>query len=101
MNAADPRAPRNTNNAIFPFWSPDGRSIGFLANGKLKMIELNRTTARELSNVQLGRGSYRKTRFAGGMILFSGTYTPGASSLYGERRLASREQIKHLPSGAP
>jgi Tol biopolymer transport system component/predicted Ser/Thr protein kinase len=28
-----------TDNADFPFWSPDGRSIGFFADGKLKRIE--------------------------------------------------------------
>ena len=28
-----------TDNADFPFWSPDGRSVGFFAEGKLKRIE--------------------------------------------------------------
>ncbi|HEV8118715.1 MAG TPA: protein kinase, partial [Thermoanaerobaculia bacterium] len=28
-----------TENADFPFWSPDGKSIGFFADGKLKKIE--------------------------------------------------------------
>ena len=28
-----------TDGASFPFWSPDGRSIGFFSNGKLRKIE--------------------------------------------------------------
>jgi Tol biopolymer transport system component len=30
-----------TDGADFPFWSPDGREIGFLAVGKLKRVDLN------------------------------------------------------------
>ena len=29
-----------TDDALFPFWSPDGRSIGFFAGGKLKRLDL-------------------------------------------------------------
>src|SRR5499433_748853 len=29
-----------TENAEFPFWSPDSKSVGFFANGKLQRIEL-------------------------------------------------------------
>jgi len=29
-----------TENAQFPFWSPDSRSVGFFADGKLKRIDL-------------------------------------------------------------
>jgi serine/threonine protein kinase len=68
MNGADARALPDTNNAIFPFWSPDGRSIGFFANSKLKTIELNGTTAQVLCDAQLGRGG---TWNANGVIVFS------------------------------
>jgi hypothetical protein len=57
MNAADPRALPDTNNAIFPFWSRDGRTLGFFAKGKLKPIELNGTTEQERCGAQPGRGS--------------------------------------------
>jgi Tol biopolymer transport system component len=36
--AAQPLA--GTDNSIFPFWSPDGRSIAFFAEGKLKRIDV-------------------------------------------------------------
>jgi len=68
MNAADARALPDTNSGIFPFWSPDGRSIGFFANGKLKTIELNGTTAQELCDAQLGRGGAWSSS---GVIVFS------------------------------
>jgi eukaryotic-like serine/threonine-protein kinase len=68
MNAADPHALPDTDNAIFPFWSPDSRSIGFFANGKMKTIELNGTTAQALCDAQLGRGA---TWSPGGVIVFS------------------------------
>jgi len=29
----------NTENAYLPFWSPDGRYIGFFANGKLRKVD--------------------------------------------------------------
>lgn len=37
-----------TEGAEFPFWSPNGRSIGFFAQGKLKRIETARGAPREL-----------------------------------------------------
>src|SRR5271166_362868 len=45
MNGADARTLPDTNDAIFPFWSPDSRALGFFANGKLRTIDLNATTA--------------------------------------------------------
>ncbi|MGA9528035.1 MAG: protein kinase [Terriglobales bacterium] len=68
MNGDDARELPDTNNAIFPFWSPDSRSIGFFANGKLKTIELNGTTAQALCDAQLGRGG---SWSPGGIIVFS------------------------------
>ncbi|MGQ0732685.1 MAG: protein kinase domain-containing protein [Acidobacteriota bacterium] len=31
---------QGTDNATFPFWSPDSRHIGFFADGKLKIIDI-------------------------------------------------------------
>jgi len=68
MNGADARELPDTTDAIFPFWSPDSHSIGFFANGKLRTIELNGTTAQTLCDAQLGRGG---TWGPGGVIVFS------------------------------
>src|SRR5262249_30674737 len=31
---------KGTDNAAFPFWSPDSRAIGFFAGGRLKRIDI-------------------------------------------------------------
>jgi Tol biopolymer transport system component len=68
MNGTEARELPDTNNAIFPFWSPDSRSIGFFANGKMKTMELNGTTAQALCDAQLGRGAAWSPT---GVIVFS------------------------------
>ena len=68
MNAAEARTLPDTNDAIFPFWSPDSRSLGFFANGKLRTIDLNATTAQTLCDAQLGRGGAWSST---GVIIFS------------------------------
>lgn len=56
MNGADARSLPDTSDAIFPFWSPDSRSLGFFANGNLRTIDLTGSTAQTLCDAQLGRG---------------------------------------------
>ncbi len=68
MNAGDAHPLADTSDAIFPFWSPDSRSIGFFANGKLRTIELGASTAQTLCDSQLGRGGAWSTK---GVIVFS------------------------------
>ena len=41
LNANDATAIVGTEGAAAPFWSPDGRSLGFFAGGKLKTVELS------------------------------------------------------------
>jgi Tol biopolymer transport system component len=38
LDEADPHAIPGTENAVEPFWSPDGKSIGFFADGKMKRV---------------------------------------------------------------
>jgi eukaryotic-like serine/threonine-protein kinase len=40
LDRADPRELPGTDGAVHPFWSPDGKSIGFFAQGKLKRIAI-------------------------------------------------------------
>ncbi|HEY1660713.1 MAG TPA: protein kinase [Candidatus Sulfotelmatobacter sp.] len=68
MNAAEARPLPDTNDAIFPFWSPDSHSIGFFVSGKLKTIELDGGVAQVVCDVPLGRGG---AWGSGGTILFS------------------------------
>ncbi|MDT8067905.1 MAG: protein kinase [Terriglobia bacterium] len=68
MNAEDARILPDTSDAIFPFWSPDSHALGFFANGKLRTIDLNGTTAQTLCDAQLGRGGAWSPS---GVIVFS------------------------------
>ncbi|HSE62641.1 MAG TPA: protein kinase [Thermoanaerobaculia bacterium] len=45
-----------TDNPSFPFWSPDNRSIGFFADGKLKRIEAAGGPPQTLCDAPLNRG---------------------------------------------
>src|SRR5215469_16234736 len=45
-----------TDDAVFPFWSPDSRYIGFFAQGKLKKIAAGGGPAQSLCEVSTVRG---------------------------------------------
>jgi serine/threonine protein kinase/Tol biopolymer transport system component len=57
-----------TEGATFPFWSPDNRSLGFFADGKLKTVDLEGGSTQIVSDAPLGRGG---AWGPGGVILFS------------------------------
>ncbi|HEU5179216.1 MAG TPA: protein kinase [Candidatus Polarisedimenticolia bacterium] len=46
-----------TEGASYPFWSPDGRSIGFFADQRLKKIDASGSTVQTICEVQSGRGA--------------------------------------------
>lgn len=64
----------NTAGASFPFWSPDGQSIGFFAEGKLKKMSLNGGPGQTLCDAPNGRGG---TWNKDGVILFTPAGTLG------------------------
>ncbi len=49
LDNADARRLDDTRGAEMPFWSPDGRSLGFFADGKLKKIGLEDARAEVLA----------------------------------------------------
>ncbi len=63
-----------TEGAMFPFWSPDSRSLGFFALGKLKRIDLAGGPPLPLCDVGGARGGAWNS---GGMILFTPSSTSG------------------------
>jgi dipeptidyl aminopeptidase/acylaminoacyl peptidase len=56
LDAAHPAALTNTEGASLPFWSPDGRAIGFFAQGKLKTIDLATGSLLTLADAMGARG---------------------------------------------
>jgi len=58
----------NTEGASFPFFSPDGRSLGFFADGKLKKLNLDGGPVQTLCDAPSGRGA---TWNQNGIILFT------------------------------
>ena len=58
----------NTEGATFPFWSPDGQSLAFFADGKLKKLSLAGGPVQTLCDAPTGRGG---TWNRDGVIIFT------------------------------
>ena len=56
-----------TEGAVYPFWSPDSRSVGFFAGGSLKRLDIGGGAPQTLATVNVPRGG---TWNADGVILF-------------------------------
>jgi eukaryotic-like serine/threonine-protein kinase len=68
LDSLESRPLDGTEGAQFPFWSFDGRSIGFFAGGKLKRVELSGGAPKTLCDAAAPRGgSWSRT----GTIVFS------------------------------
>ena len=60
-----------TDRAQFPFWSPDSRSIGFFADGKLKRLDVGSGQPQVISDAFARGGTWN----ADGIVLFTRTST--------------------------
>jgi Tol biopolymer transport system component len=70
-----PQLINGTDNAVFPFWSPDSRFIAFFADGKLKKVDLDGSPPLTLCDAPQNprSGSWNKD----GTIIFSPTSITG------------------------
>ena len=56
LGSGSARAVVGTDGAEFPFWSPDGRSVGFFAESKLRRVDVDGGSVQTLANAPGGRG---------------------------------------------
>ena len=68
LDAAEPQKLDGTTGATYPFWSPDSRSVGFFADGKLKRVAVGGGPVVELCAASNPRGG---TWNAEGVIVFA------------------------------
>ncbi len=89
----------NTQNGSFPFWSPDGTSIGFFAESKLKRFDLTSEAVGIVADAPNPRGGLWQSD---GNILFAPnavgplSRVPAAGGTHG-RRHASRAWAERPP----
>ena len=57
LDSITPRQLVGTEHASLPFWAPDGRSIGFFAEGKIKRIDLESGLVRPISTAAVPAGA--------------------------------------------
>lgn len=56
LDSSTARPLAGTENATFPFWSPDSKSVAFFASGKLKRVDVAGGMVLALAGVTLPRG---------------------------------------------
>jgi Tol biopolymer transport system component len=105
LDAEDAQPIAGTEGALQPFWSPDGRSLGFFADGKLKRVALAGGPPRVLASAPTSWGG---TWGAGGDIVFSADPLGGLSRVSADggtpqafTTLGKGEEAHHWPSFLP
>jgi eukaryotic-like serine/threonine-protein kinase len=68
LDSLTARPLEETENASFPFWSPDSRSVGFFVPGKLKKVAIFGGPPQVICDALNGRGGTWNSK---GMIIFS------------------------------
>ncbi len=109
LGEALPAIVEGTDGASYPFWSPDGQSIAFFAQGKLKRTDIGGKSVQVICDAPNGRGgAWNKD----GVIVFTpdvftglyrvsaagGTATP-LTRLDGTRMESSQRWAAFLPDG--
>jgi eukaryotic-like serine/threonine-protein kinase len=72
LDGVSARPLAGTDDAFYPFWSPDSRSIGFFASGGLKRLDLDTGLVRQLATAPNPLGG---TWIRDGTILFAPNFT--------------------------
>ena len=74
LDNPNPYRINGTQGAGYPFWSPDGRHIGFFANGMLMRVGADGSPPMPVCDARFGKGG---TWSADGTIVFAPTFNAG------------------------
>jgi serine/threonine protein kinase len=74
LESVEPRSLPGTEEAAFPFWSPDSRFIAYFADGKLRKVEAAGGPPQTVCTAPDGRGG---TWSRDGVIVFAPSYATG------------------------
>jgi len=78
LNTLHARSLPGTEGATFPFWSPDSRSLGYFAGGKLKTVFAEGGTPFDVCDAPTARGGTWSPR---GIIVFAPSYLGALSQV--------------------
>ena len=70
LNSKEAREITGTSSGYGPFWSPDGRNVGFFADGRLKRTSMDGGPVQIVCNAEDGRGASWGSK---GRIIFAAT----------------------------
>ncbi len=76
MGSNEPAPLEGTEDALFPFWSPDSREIAFFTPGKLRKVGVGHGSSQVICDAANGRGG---SWGQNGTIIFSPDYNAGLS----------------------
>jgi serine/threonine protein kinase/Tol biopolymer transport system component len=96
MNALEPTPLAGTTNAVAPFFSPDGRSIAFFADGQLKKIAVSGGTPISICDAQVGLGG---SWSSDDMIVFASSTGSGLSQVPASGGTPRRVTSLDVPKG--
>lgn len=80
LESTETTALAGTEDAAFPFWSPDSRRIGFFARDKLRTIAIDGSGLRNVADVGLGQGR-------------GGAWSPAGTILYAPLQVSGLMQV--------
>jgi Tol biopolymer transport system component len=81
LDSRETRRIDGTEDALYPFWSPDSRQIGFFAGGELRIVDLLGSPPRSLIRTAVTTDTRGAAWSVNGRILFAPLFVGGLFSI--------------------